>query len=282
MGELVGVHGMAQHQLGRHQLQGSWIPALADGLERALGSPADPPQLHVAFYGDVFLPDPDRSGRKSGDGADLLDDMDSDELPGVLAAAGEAITAQDLAAAENEVPKGWTRFPRPLQVVLQALDRRFGAAAGILYLGVLRQVRRYLCDPDIKAQVDARVEPIASDGCRVLIGHSLGSVVAYEYLRQHPGHGVVLFMTLGSPLGLRMVRSRLQVGPLDVPAWVTVRDLRDPVACAGTLQPWWPQIREADEVVVDNGSDTHSVERYLSRKATGQALLRALPHLAAR
>jgi hypothetical protein len=33
--------------------------------------------------------------------------------------------------------------------------------------------------------------------------------------------------------------------------------------------------------VVDNGSDTHAVERYLSRRATGQVVLRTLPHLAA-
>jgi hypothetical protein len=104
-------------------------------------------------------------------------------------------------------------------------------------------------------------------------------VVAYEYLRQHPGGGVELFLTAGSPLGLRMVRSRLPVGPLGVPTWVNVRDLRDPVACAGALRRWWPQIPEADELVVDNGMNTHGVERYLSKKATGQALLRALPQL---
>jgi pimeloyl-ACP methyl ester carboxylesterase len=84
-------------------------------------------------------------------------------------------------------------------VLLRAVDRRFGAAAGVLYVGVLRQVRRYLTDPHLKATVDARVEAAVGERCRVLIGHSLGSLIAYEYLRQHPGHGVQLLLTLGSP-----------------------------------------------------------------------------------
>jgi hypothetical protein len=164
-----------------------------------------------------------------------LDGMDEGELAELSAAVVDAVTAEDLVAAEAEVTKGYTRVPRAVQVLLRAVDRRFGAAAGILYIGVLRQVRRYLVDPVVKATIDARVADRVGDGCRVLIGHSLGSVVAYEYLRQHPGHRVELLLTLGSPLGLRMVRSRLSVGALDVAAWVNVRDLRDPVACAGAL-----------------------------------------------
>jgi alpha-beta hydrolase superfamily lysophospholipase len=67
----------------------------------------------------------------------------------------------------------------------------------------------------------------------VLIGHALGSVVACEYLRQQSGESVDMLLTLGSPLALHMVRDRLQVCPLAAPAWVNVRDTRDPVTCGG-------------------------------------------------
>jgi hypothetical protein len=174
MGELVGVHGIAQQQLGRHQLLGAWTPALADGLERALGRPVRQPALDLAYYGDVYLRESGGSATKSGDGEGSLDGMDADELAEVTEAAAEAVTAEELRAAEEEESKGYTRAPRPLQVVLRAVDRRFGAAAGILYVGVLRQVRRYLRDREVKAQVDARVEAAVGAQCRVLIGHSLG------------------------------------------------------------------------------------------------------------
>ncbi|MFC3383644.1 hypothetical protein [Couchioplanes azureus] len=287
MSELVGVHGMAKHQRGRHQLLRSWTPALADGLERAVGHPVEQPPLDLAFYGDIYLREPAGPATKSGDdelpaeAPEELRGMDTVETAEVVEAAAEAVTPAELRAAADEDLKAYTRTPRPVQVVLRALDRRFGAAAGILYVGVLRQVRRYLSDPGVKARVDARVEQAMTGGCTVLIGHSLGSVVAHEYLRQHPGSGVRLFLTAGSPLGLRMIRSRLPAGRVDVPAWVNLRDLRDPVACAGELRTWWPQIDAGDEVVVDNGGDAHEAERYLSRQAAGRAVLRALPHLAA-
>lgn len=285
MGELVGVHGVAKHRLGRHLLLRDWVPALADGVERAAGRAVPVPDLDLAFYGDVFLPGGGTvsSGSKSGGGDGVeLDGMDEAELAEVVDVLSESVSASDVAAAEEEAPKGYTRVPRTLQVLLRAVDRRFGAAAGVLYVGVLRQVRRYLTDPQLKATVDARIEATVDEQCRVLIGHSLGSLVAYEYLRQHPGHGVQLLLTLGSPLGLRMVRSRLTVVPLPVPAWVNVRDLRDPVACAGPLYTWWPRIGPTGDRIVDNGGDAHAVEGYLARKTTGEVLLQALPHLADR
>lgn len=49
----------------------------------------------------------------------------------------------------------------------------------------------------------------------LLVGHSLGSVISYDALwslthEQHAGCGVDLFLTLGSPLGVRFVQSRLR------------------------------------------------------------------------
>jgi pimeloyl-ACP methyl ester carboxylesterase len=157
--------------------------------------------------------------------------------------------------------------------------------AGGLFVGELRQVRRYLLDPELKTKADARVaETVGGDG-RILIGHSLGSVVAVEFLRQHPGYRLDLLITLGSPLGLRAIRHLMpdpEYGcaegvPANVGAWVNLRDLQDPVACAGSLRRWWPGIREG---IVDNQKSAHSVERYLSKKETGDAVLSVAPELA--
>ena len=77
----------------------------------------------------------------------------------------------------------------------------------MLFLGELKQVRRYLLDPAIKAEADDRAEKVIAQGAKVVIGHSLGSVVAFEFVRQHPDYPVDLLLTLGSPLGLRTVRA---------------------------------------------------------------------------
>ena len=280
MAVLVGVHGMAKHQLGRHQLMPAWSLALADGVERAVGRRVAPPEVDIAFYGDLFLPVSPQAGTKSPDDADVFEQVSEQEWQEIADGLAELVGEEEVAAATGRPDMGYTRVPVPLQAVLRAIDRRFGAASAILVVGVLRQVRRYLRETVDKAAIDARVAESVGGDCRVLIGHSLGSVVAYEYLRTHPDHQVQLLLTVGSPLGLRMVRGRLPMTGMEVPRWVNVRDRRDPVACAGQLRRWWPQIAEADELVVGNGADTHGVERYLSRRQTGEVLVAALPQLA--
>ncbi|HEX8629709.1 MAG TPA: hypothetical protein VF755_16205 [Catenuloplanes sp.] len=302
MATIIGVHGIAQQQLGRRQLLELWQPALGDGLERHAGPAAELPDLDIVFYGDLFLPGenggspnvpPAKGG--PGQGGDWFDDLDEQEAAELAEAAGEIVSDEDIAEAAATPAKADIRLPRPLQAVVGAIGRRFGSAAVVLFFGDLRQVRRYLREPGLKATVDGRVAAAVSPGCRVLVGHSLGSVVAYEYVRRHPDADLPLLLTLGSPLGLKMVRRWLPAAPtvpsaLTVPSappggglpgglppgvrrWVNVYDKRDPVACAGPLYRWWPGVDDAD---VTNESDAHEVTRYLGKRVTGAAIVAAL------
>src|SRR6266568_7383053 len=205
---IVGVHGIAKQQLGRRQILKDWLPALGDGLERAHGARVPDPPLDIAYYGDLFLPPAPAPGRKRAaeHPDDWLDVLAGEELGDLLGASSEAISDGEIAAAQAEEGKGYTRVPAPLQAVLRALDRRFGRSAGALYLGELHQVRRYLRDQSIKEEADEAARAAMTAAGRVLIGHSLGSVVAFEFVRQNPDHPLDLLLTIGSPLGLQMVR----------------------------------------------------------------------------
>jgi hypothetical protein len=262
---ILGLHGIANQQLGRQQILRLWQPALGDGLERASGLANVPPEMDLVFYGDLFL--------KSAN----LDDIDDEEVSDLVTAARDVVTDSDIAEAERQPDKAYTRVPRPLQAVAGAIGRKFGAAAVVLFFGDVRQVRRYLWHPEIRAEVDRRTATAFSPDCRVLIGHSLGSVVAYEFARQHPDRTVPMLVTLGSPLGLKFIRRRLAelAGtkeppmPPGVGQWVNVYDPRDPVACAGPLKRWWPAVEDRD---VDNGGDSHDATRYLGKRKTGSAV----------
>jgi len=286
VGVIVGVHGIAQQQRGRKQLMRDWEPALEDGIEIAVRAEPVGVSFDLAFYGDLFLR-ARHSGHKGVGEEGELDGLSVAEIGEALADAREAVSEEEIAAAAALPPsKAYTRMPRPFQMVLGALDAKFGAAAGVLYLGTLRQVRRYLRDGGLKAAGDEIVAAKAGTECRILIGHSLGSVLALEFVRQHPEHRLDLLLMLGSPLGLRMVQSRLPHPyfgadapggiPESVAAWVNVRDVRDPVACAGDLNTWWPGVEDRH---VDNEGDAHNVARYLSKDHTGTAIVRAAPHL---
>lgn len=277
MRQLIGVHGIGQQHLGRNQILDDWLPALTDGLERATGRRPHPPDFDLAYYGDLFHADPedDLKGPHDIEPEERLAGIDDEELAELTEAVEELVTPDVLAAAETNADKAALWLPVPVQRLIGAVDRHFPGASGVLFLGDLRQVRSYLRDPQLKAKVDQIVAEAAGDAS-IVIGHSLGSVVAYEFLRQHPDRPVKLLLTLGSPLGLKMVRKRLAAGEPGAADWVNVHDPHDPVAAAAPISQWYP--RAADRLA-NNGFGAHDVQRYLRSKAVGRALIEALPGL---
>lgn len=80
------------------------------------------------------------------------------------------------------------------------------------------------------------------DGELIVIGHSLGSIVAYEALLESGAH-VDLFLTIGSPLGIEPVKARLRqlhgdrlTMPQGVKNWLNYADRYDVVAFDTTLR----------------------------------------------
>lgn len=84
----------------------------------------------------------------------------------------------------------------------------------------LRELERYFSNAGglgerVRALLKARLAPRLDSAEQVLlIGHSMGSIIAYDSLwelcHRDGGHGCLdLFLTLGSPLGLRLVQRRL-------------------------------------------------------------------------
>ena len=65
----------------------------------------------------------------------------------------------------------------------------------------LQQVRQYMTHPEVRQAVQDRVATEVGKDTRVVVGHSLGSVVAYEALCAHREWPVRALVTLGSPPG---------------------------------------------------------------------------------
>jgi hypothetical protein len=160
-GQIVGIHGMAKHQAGPRQLLLTWTAALGDGLEAAIGAPpSSVPSLDLAYYGNVFLPEPAPGSTVTmGSGPDRSEfaGLDDAELAELVATTEETFGADELADAAHRTEMGVSAVPKPLQAVLRVLDRRFGMAGAVLHVGVLRQVRRYLVDRATGSRVDPRI-----------------------------------------------------------------------------------------------------------------------------
>jgi hypothetical protein len=234
--EVVVVHGIGQQVKGRHVLRAELFAALRDGVAAAAGADIAAGQVEFAFYGGVFRPKGEVLGAQEFfDAGDVADGLEQE----LLRAWWERAAAVD----ERVVPPDaevLSRSPRRAQRALFALSNsRYFAAAGdsvlSLLVGDLEQVSGYLADDRVRQDgQDAVASAVAAD-TRVMVGHSLGSVVAYEALCAHPKWPVRALVTLGSPLGLRLVFDRLRPPPAPGPDPGVPRG-----AWPGPVTAWWP------------------------------------------
>lgn len=108
----------------------------------------------------------------------------------------------------------------------------------------LKDVRDFLYVPGERARMEASVTERlgAAGGPYIVVGHSQGSMVAFEVLRKlkKADCDVKLFVTIGSPLGLQEVQDELKKGgrlavPECVDRWLNVAERLDPVALDAQL-----------------------------------------------
>lgn len=274
------VHGIAQQYKGPESLLVECAPALGDGV-RFAGGMLNPRDMSVAFYGDLFRPPGARSNTLPDyDPSDVDHPFERELLRTWWQHAGEQDPAVLPATAPTRV-----RSPQWAQRAVYALcgSRFFGGLSERALIGGLKQVRWYLTDDDIRRRVQARLLGSITADTRVVVAHSLGSVVAYETLNAEAGPPVSMLVTLGSPLGLpRLIFDRLQPQPTDGRApwprrtrrWTNIADEGDIVANPKSLAPLFGA--GILDVAVHNGSKAHDIRPYLTAAETGLAVLTGL------
>jgi hypothetical protein len=249
-------------------------PALRDGVGFA-GGWLEPEDISAAFYGDLFRPAGSRSlGWPDYDWSDVNDPFEAD----LLSAWWQHV--QDDHAQPTRV-----RTPQWVQRALSSLSGTsfFAGLGERAMVGSLKQVRAYFTDPDIRQKIRRRLLAAITPDTRVLVAHSLGSVVAYEALCSTPDAPVTALITLGSPMGIRNLifdrltpapRAGIGCWPGSVRQWTNIADHGDIVALTKTLAPLFE--RTVVDVSVQNGAKAHDILPYLTTVETGSAVLRGL------
>lgn len=280
MGRIVCVHGIGQQATGEELLLRDWRPALLDGLTRADHSGAvSASDVVMAFYGYLFRPAGERLA--VGDPIFTADDVDAGLEEELLLAWWRETARVDPKVA----PPGadtLVRAPGSVQAALRQLSRSrfFGGLALRAMVFDLKQVSRYLQDPNLRKAARATVAELITEDTQVVVAHSLGSVVAYETLAAMLGHQVRALVTLGSPLGIaNLIFERLDPAPRDglgawpgsdELAWTNISDQGDVVALEKNLRSrFGPRV---DNAVVHNGAHAHAVAAYLTDTLTGKAI----------
>ncbi|WP_182909306.1 hypothetical protein [Microbispora sp. H13382] len=215
----------------------TWRGTIERGLAES-GAVTSRFSFELVYYADLL-----EERRDDWKCADDSTEIDPGDEPGPAALLAE----WQRALADQGVPdglKGEVSIPAtPLWT--QRAVHRLAASPGLQGLGetgirrLARHMHAYLAHDEARRLILERLDAVAgSDPVTVLIGHSMGSVVAYEWSHTpasaHVGAGC-LFLTLGSPLGSYPIARRLRPSP----------------ASAGTCELLCPHRRLAPQPALD-------------------------------
>ncbi|HYO44280.1 MAG TPA: hypothetical protein VES19_13875 [Candidatus Limnocylindrales bacterium] len=256
---IVIVHGRAAEMEIPALMEAAWAASLRYGLSR-INATVDAASLDVrlAFYGDLWR-------------ADLRQ-----PLPRI-----------------EPVPEEQEGFPSVGEISLW-VDQHLGFGDVLLEL-LLRDVDGYFSEPELRAATNQRLvdavtaAPVDPAGV-VVVGFSMGSLVAYDTLRQRPDLPVGALVTIGSPLAMPSFYRRLAgIGPTPFPEqlrmWVNVWTRDDP-ATAGHMDfplrfppgtPGGPLVQDLEtwgrSASATNPAAAHNAMDYLGSRVFAKALV---------
>ncbi|CAO4150789.1 lipase family protein [Methylorubrum extorquens] len=228
---IIGIHGLANKPPADEKTRW-WKAAIAEGLTRNEGSTDPEFEFEFVYWADLRYDAP-LSEDENREPYLLYDG--SGPLPGGEKAP--STTAKDVLApvyAGIDVVEEATGVTVVDDLILEhRFDDLWHYHAE---QGFARQVRARLAER-LRAFRDSRI---------LLVAHSMGSVIAYDVLRQlereDPSLCIEHLVTAGSPLGLAKVKLKFEAehGSLRVPnnvsAWTNLADGDDVVAIMGALE----------------------------------------------
>ncbi|MFI8889547.1 hypothetical protein [Streptomyces paradoxus] len=283
MTAIVAVHGVGHHAPGHSPEEivsarsATWAKEVAAGV----GTSPDQVPLTYAYYAHHL-----HRNKPVAQGADGLEQLEREQPEAIqeIARWAESLNESFDLGLPSVTAQGRLAVPlRQLVSVIAerlSLDGRLTRAFIALFFRDVALYLGYHEDPARKAAREEVASVIASTRARVVIAHSLGSVVAYEALHAHPELEVELLLTLGSPLALpHGVFDRLSPGPVDgtghrpagVRRWVNLSDHGDIVAIPRPLKQHFPTV---DLDLTDSIApfDFHSAAPYLRSAAVSATL----------
>lgn len=287
---LVFVHGRAQENKDSIALKAEWVDAFKAGLNKGqLTYALTDDRVRFPYYGQTLydlvsgaatVAEVVVRGTGPDRGEQEFQQAFVEELQkklGIADAEVDAVLGQDV-KSRGVLNWEW------VQGILQVVDQKVPGASGASIALATRDVYQYLKNPGVRDTIDSGVRQAMQPGVpTVVVSHSLGTVVAYNLLRREgksQGWDVPLFVTLGSPLGVKAIKSALS--PIEFPGcvgrWFNAMDERDVVA----LYPLTPDRFDVDPAI-ENKTDVrnhtenrHGIAGYLDDADVAKRIFQAL------
>jgi hypothetical protein len=286
---LIFVHGRGQGEFKEDELREKWIAAFKKGLAKSdLQLPIEEQNIKFPYYGkllDQLVVDYDTEVQevvlKGAGGESAQDARFIHDLLEEVAKNGKISTAQIEQESPNEmVQKGPLNWEW-VQAILRAIDNHTPWGENSIKRFTY-DVFLYLTIKPIKEKINKEVIKVLDNEPCVVVGHSLGTIVSYNLLRDNESLNVCKFITLGSPLGLNAVGRYLRM-PIMMPksvknGWFNAFDDRDVVALNELDEKYFnidPKIENKSDVK-NHTDNRHGIEGYLDDKTVAKKIYDAL------
>lgn len=283
------IHGRSQGGKKADELKAIWIETLKKGFAAAgLTYPGDV-KIDFPFYGDKLdqftaqakLPTPHEVVSK-GPGQDREFEQFMQSVLGEMKnraaiSDSEVVAEMDDDSVQEKGIQNWSW----VQAIARVIDRYLAGAADFTIETYLKDVFLYVTKPAVTRGINKIVEDKLTNEPTIVIGHSLGSVLGYKVILENlPKLNLVKYITVGSPLGLTAISSKL--GQLQNPGgangWYNAYDERDIVA----LNPLDNRYFPTDPVIVNNNGvrnqtdNRHGIVGYLNDAKVAKQISNAL------
>lgn len=285
---LLLVHGRGQQGRDRQALKAEWLASLGRGAS-AIGRtlPAST-EVALPYYGDVLNQftkqfDIPLTSDVQGRGSAIDDEFlvfQAEFAEAVRQRAGITDAQIDVEYGPNPSPRGPLNW-QWVQAILRAIDKNSAGMNQRTLEAFTRDVFLYVTRPGVRDAIDQVVAAELTEQPTIVIGHSLGTVVAYSVLRtERRKIQVPLFVTLGSPLAVRAVRDQFRPlkSPSSVAVWYNAFDTRDVVALYPLDSENFPiQLPIENNRRVKNHTDNrHGIVGYLDDADVARRILNSL------
>ncbi len=286
--KLIFIHGRAQQEYEELKLKQEWIDAWTKGLGIAKLTMSENLKIEFPYYGKLLInlmyeveaPKIKVEARRSDDPVpeSVKNEFYEDFLKEI---AEKSPLTKEERIEFNEIQnarRGKEDWPA-LHKLLKFLDK--SSVASNLAIGAFtKDVFMYLIMNKIQKGINDHVLKSFDQEPCVVVGHSLGSVVAYLILKNNPSLNVKKFITLGSPLGISGIRKNVGV---EMPkcvqnGWFNAFDSRDIVALRPLNQEFFnvrPSIENKNDVN-NLTSNHHGIGGYLDDPVIAQKIQEAL------
>lgn len=288
---LVLIHGINNENNSAQYIHDSWMAALLHEWRGQRLAP--PPKLNVSVA--YYAPDlagfaaAARGATKAGASGDEPSPVEIEILQALVDAHGVTDEQIQVAARQENVDLSRMTAGAPNEAWViaagRALENTLPSRGKYLARMFARQASVYIEKSPVQTKIKnlVRSQVFIDDLPIVVVAHSLGTVIGYELLTEKRGQlDVPLFCTLGSPLGIRIVRDyigkRTTFPRPPISRWLNGVHKQDFVTMGRLLDASTLGFDgvENDSAIVNRDEDKHNVLAYLRTPAIAASVHKAL------